>query len=145
MSVADISSHLLADWVPSLPAAVSSSFIGWPPFLLQSARLGRDDVLAPRTQAGRSERQWKSVLSWMLGVAGARHVLASEGYRWIAPLSAFYEGWVQPVDLSAWNPSFPPSAVTVKRRRGTRCRLRPDYVALRSTASKSRSRPYEWA
>jgi hypothetical protein len=40
-------------------------------------------------------------LSWMLGVAGARHILASEGYRWIAPLSAFYPDAVQAVDLSA--------------------------------------------
>jgi len=26
----------------------------------------------------------------MLGVAGTRHVLMSEGYRWIAPISAFH-------------------------------------------------------
>jgi len=143
MTTGDISSHLLADWVPSLPAAVGSSFIGWPPFLLEVANFNGNDVLALRAEAGRTERQWKSVLSWMLGVADTRHVLASEGYRWIAPLSAFYPGAVQPVDLSAWHPSFPRSAVTVDRRPGSRCRLRPDYLALRSTAQAFG--PYEWA
>jgi len=143
MTAGDISSHLLADWVPSLPAAVGSSFIGWPPFLLEVANFNGNDVLALRAEAGRTERQWKSILSWMLGVAGTRHVVASEGYRWIAPLSAFYPGAVQAVDLSVWHPSFPRSAVTVDRRPGSRCRLRPDYLALRSTAQAFG--PYEWA
>jgi hypothetical protein len=99
MTTEDISSHLLADWVPSLPAAVASSFIGWPPFLVEPILFNGHNVLSLRSEAGRSERQWKSVLSWMLGVAGARHVLATEGYRWIAPLSAFYPNAAGAVDL----------------------------------------------
>ena len=71
LTVADISSHLLADWMPALPAIVGSSFIGWPPFLLELAKFNETTVLAVRAEAGRSERQWKSVLSWMLGVAEA--------------------------------------------------------------------------
>jgi hypothetical protein len=51
MSVEDICTNLLADWVPSLPAAVSSSFIGWPPFLLEPTTLGGTDVLALRELA----------------------------------------------------------------------------------------------
>jgi hypothetical protein len=39
MTISDISGHLLADWVPSLPAAVGSSFIGWPPFLIELLNL----------------------------------------------------------------------------------------------------------
>jgi hypothetical protein len=69
---------------------VGSSFIGWPPFLLDPITIGANSVLALRAQAGRRDRQWKRVLSWMLGVAGARHVLKAEGYQWVAPLSAFY-------------------------------------------------------
>jgi len=145
MSVGDISTQLLVDWVPSLPAAVSSSFIGWPPFLLQTANLNGDSVLALRAAVGQSERQWKSVLSWMLGVASARHVLGSESYRWIAPLSAFYPGGVQPVDLSVWHPFFPRSSVTVTRSPGNRSRVRPDYLALRSTTSAQSGGTYEWA
>jgi hypothetical protein len=145
MTVGDISSHLLADWVPSLPAAIGSSFIGWPPFLFELTKHRNNDVLAIRPEVGRSERQWKSVLSWMVGVAGARHILASEGYRWIAPLSAFYPEAVQLVDLSTWNPSFPPSSVTASRPLGSRHRLRPDYLALRSTAATQTMGQYEWA
>jgi hypothetical protein len=77
----------------------------------------------------------------MLGVAGTRHVLALEAYRWIAPLSAFYPDAVQVVDLSAWHVSFPRSAVTVDRHPQSRSRLRPDYVALRSTGGG----PIQWA
>src|SRR5687768_3901868 len=91
MSTGDVSKHLLADWVPSMPVSVSSSFIGWPPYLLASVSFQKYNVLSLGAVAGRSERQWKGFLSWMLGVAGTRHVLASENYRWIAPLSAFYE------------------------------------------------------
>lgn len=145
MSVGEISSYLLADWVPSLPVAVSSSFMGWPPFLVEVVKLKGNDVLALHAAAGRSERQWKSVLSWMLGVAGARHVLKFEGYRWIAPLSAFYPGGVQTVDLSRWHSSFPRSSVIARRRPGSRSRLRPDYLALRSTASTQSGGAYEWA
>ena len=76
-----------------------------------------------------------------LGVAGARHVLALEGYRWIAPLSAFYPNAVQEVDLSAWHTSFPRSSVVADEDPTSRSRLRPDYVALRSKDDGS----YEWA
>lgn len=145
MTTSDISSHLLADGVPSLPATVGSSFIGWPPFLVEVAKFNGNDFLALREEAGRTERHWKSVLSWMLGVAGTRHVLVSEGYRWIAPLSAFYPGTVQPVDLSAWHPSFPPTAVTAERRPGSRCRLRPDYLAYARPRTHSDSMNGQWS
>ena len=111
MTVGDISSHLLADWVPSLPAAIGSSFIGWPPFLFELTKHRNNDVLAIRPEVGRSERQWKSVLSWMVGVAGARHILASEGYRWIAPLSAFY-----PEAVIAFGPTISPCGQPRRRK-----------------------------
>jgi len=82
MSTNDISAHLAADWVPSLPSAVGSAFIGWPPFLIDTVALDGAPALALREEAGRSERQWKSVLSWMLAVAGTRHFLT------LAPLCA---------------------------------------------------------
>jgi hypothetical protein len=141
MTTDDICGHLMADWVPSLPVAVGSSFVGWPPFLIEP--LEESELLALRTEAGRSERQWKGVLSWMLGVAGARHFLKEDGYRWVAPLSAFYPSAVQAVDLSAWNPAFPPSVVTASRPKNSRFRLMPDYLALRSTRRQPGT--FEWA
>jgi hypothetical protein len=78
----------------------------------------------------------------MLGVAGARHVLTSEGYRWIAPLSAFYPGAIQAVDLSTWNTSFPQSSIVATRKSGSTSRLFPDYLALRPTSSGG---SYDWA
>ena len=109
--------------------------------MIESVPINGRNVLTLRTEAGRTERQWKSVLSWMLGIAGTRHVLALETYRWIAPLSAFYPDAVQVVDLSAWHVSFPRSSVVIDRDPESRSRLRPDYVALGSPGG----RLYEWA
>lgn len=146
MSTADISAHLLADWMPWLPPSASTSFMGWPPFLIEVLTLRGNDCLALREEAARTERQWKGVLSWMLGVAGTRQtLLCTEGYRWIAPLSAFYPEAVQEVDLGKWHPSFPPSSVKATRRPGSESRLRPDYVALRPATAGQQGQSYEWA
>lgn len=76
----DVSAHLLADWAPMLPTSASASFMGWPPFLTASHFKDKIEYLILNEAAGRTERQWKIFLSWMLGVAGTRHVLAEEGY-----------------------------------------------------------------
>src|SRR5437879_585386 len=75
------------------------------------------------------------------GCGGTRHVLAAEGYRWIAPLSAFYEEAVQPVDVSGWYPSLPPGILIASKRPGSNWKLRPDYIGLRPL----KSGPPEWA
>jgi hypothetical protein len=144
MTAGDISGHLVADWLPSLPSAVGTSLIGWPPFLIEPPSQIGNDLLTLHTDASRCERQWKSVFSWMLGVAGARHVLNDEGYIWIAPVSAFYANAIHDVDLSRWHPSFPRSVVTTSRPANSGVRLLPDYLALRPTRSGS-TRAFDWA
>jgi hypothetical protein len=140
MDAGNVSNHLVADWIPSLPVNLSASFVGWPPILLEPIPFDGYDVLSVCRAAGRSERQWKSVLSWMLGVAGTRHFLARDGYRWIAPLSAFYPEAVQQVDLSAWHPMFPIGVVEATLPPDSQLRLRPDYLAIRP-----RGESLEWA
>src|SRR5690242_744893 len=110
MTAGHISGHLLADWIPSFPLALSSSFVGWPSFLIKTVDFQTKQFLTLASVARTSERQWKGVLSWMLGVAGARHVLASDGYRWIAPMSAFYPNNAQQVAIQGDFP-FPPSSI----------------------------------
>lgn len=144
MTTSDVSGQLAVDWVPSLPASVSSSFVGWPPYLIQLVNIDGSDFLALGGEAGRTERQWKGVLSWMLGVAGARHLLESEGYRWVAPLSAFYRNAAGSVDLTGWNDSFPPSSIVADRAPGSLSRLRPDYIALRPIGPEGDDH-YDWA
>jgi hypothetical protein len=136
---------LAADWLPSLPPAVAPSLIGWPSFLLESVQIEGDNVLALRDQAGHCERQWKSVVSWMLGVAGTRHFLKNEGFRWVAPVSAFLESAVQQVDLKGWAPAFPKTSVVIKPNPDANTRLMPDYVALRPIYSKGEVTSHEWA
>jgi hypothetical protein len=137
-----ISAHLQEDWIPSFPATISRAVVGWPPFLTEPVEFGGVDFLALKEVAGFSDRQWKGMVSWMLGVAGARHILKTEGYQWVAPLSAFYDNAVQKVDLSGWNPAFPRSVVSATALAGSTARLRPDYVALRSLAAPG---SYDWA
>jgi hypothetical protein len=149
MTIGSVSGDLAADWIPSLPPDLGASLIGWPHHLLKVLplewSLGGNkttrQTLILQKAAGRSERQWKGVLSWMLGVAGTRRYLHSDGYRWIAPASAFYPSNTQDVDLYNWHPSFPRTSLTVNAV--SKRRLRPDYIALRPT---SRSLPtLDWA
>lgn len=137
LTTSEVSGHLLEDWVPSLPAKVSSAFVGWPPFLTERVRVARQNYLAMHARAGRSDRQWKGVLSWMMGVAGTRHILADEGYRWIAPLSAFYDESALPVDHPSWPVSFPTSSIAAASKPTSPSRLRPDYLALRQRVDRS--------
>jgi hypothetical protein len=142
---ADISAHLVADWIPSMPATSASAFMGWPDFLIHTVPSNKRLLLALNVRAGRSERQWKGVLSWMLGVAGARHyLLRHERYRWIAPVSAFYRRNTQTVDLGKWPNRIPPSTVKTARRKGSQSNLTPDYLVLRSTVSTRQTGRYEW-
>jgi hypothetical protein len=62
MTVGHISSHLLADWLPSLPSSVSTSIIGWPPVLIEARYINGRNVLTLHERSGRTERQWKGVL-----------------------------------------------------------------------------------
>lgn len=137
MTVGEISFHLGIDWLPSLPPPFRSSIFGWPPLLVDTLAISPRgaELLCLNIQAARSERQWKSVLSWMLGIAGARHFMKQEGYRWIAPMSAFYPDSIQTVDLSNWHPSFPQSVVQAYPKPNSAVRVRPDYLAIRPTTT----------
>ena len=130
LTTTEISSHLLADWLPNLPLATGASFFGWPSqILFQSHSLGTA-YLTIHQWLGQSERQWKGVISWMLGVAGARRVLSELGYRWVAPSSAFYPESTGPIAI-AWPSNFPRANLSVAEDPSNSSRLRPDYIALK--------------
>jgi hypothetical protein len=136
LSPQDISAHLLNDWLPGVPAGQGADFMGWPNRLLSYnyGQLCLSDVVA------QTERQWKGMISWMLGVAGARIYLKDDGYRWIAPISAFFEDAVQPVNVPQWYIPFPqPNLSVVRIRKRVFC---PDYIVARSSAPQG---PVEWA
>lgn len=130
LSTADISSHLLADWLPNLPLSTGASFFGWPSQILFQSHAGGTAYLTIHRWLGQSERQWKGVISWMLGVAGARRVLSELGYRWVAPSSAFYPESIGPIAI-AWPNSFPRANLSVTEDPSSSSRLRPDYIALK--------------
>ena len=131
MSWQTVASHLLSDWLPSVPVGQAASFFGWPTRLL----LQRYGTLTLSEQVQATERQWKAMISWMLGVAGARFYLTEDRYRWIAPVSAFFEGGAQVVDVQTWNLPFPQADLIAKRRTRGIC---PDYLCARSSANGGR-------
>ncbi len=132
----EVSAHLLSDWLPGVPAGQGVAFMGWPNRLLSSkwGQLCLSDLVA------RTERQWKGMISWMLGVAGARAYLKDDNYRWIAPVSAFFENAVQPVTVPQWYLPFPEPDLTINRVKPRV--LCPDYIVARSSANGA---TIEWA
>ena len=117
--------------------------MGWPSFLLEPMILPSGTTcLTLLERTGKTERQWKGMMSWMLGVAGARHViLKHEQYRWIAPVSAFYAANKEKVELTRWPKALPPGLVETRRPPRSKVRLTPDYLVLRSTAKTG---AYDW-
>lgn len=134
---AQICRDLLADWLPTLPFSASRSVLGWPYYLITAETGVTFPYLYLERVAGWSDRQWKGVLSWMLGIAGTRGVLHNEGYVWTAPSSAFYPERRQNVASPLWHTSYPPSALQILSNPANRSRLRPDYIAARVSASGS--------
>jgi hypothetical protein len=63
LTVQEISAALVADWVPSLQAAVGSAIITWPSHLLEPLYINGTFPLALHEVLGRSERQWKGFVS----------------------------------------------------------------------------------
>jgi len=144
MTTSSISAHLRMDWLPELPDAASSLIMGWPPYLIEDLTTPNGIHLAFKADAKKTERQWKGVMSWMLGVAGARHVLEREGYRWVAPLSAFYPGQNQTVAVPAWSLSFPQSSLEATKAQNSKSRVKPDYIALRPLPASVNDQQYEF-
>jgi hypothetical protein len=69
-------------------------------------------------------------MSWMLGVAAARHILKSQKYRWIAPVRAFFPENTQKVTLGSWPTALAPGVLEAIRSAKSKTRLTPDYLAL---------------
>lgn len=131
---------LLQDWAPLSAPPPASALFGWPAYLIRPHDDGSTFYWEMHEELAGTERQWKRVIAWMLGVVGARHLLAAEGYRWIAPVSAFLANARNPIRTYNWHRAFPPGAVVTQsfprqRANGTsRPRatpLLPDYLAIR--------------
>jgi len=120
--------------------------MGWPLSLVETTTIGDNEVLSLRERAGEADRQWKGVMSWMLGIVGTRRFLAHAEYHWIAPVSAFYPEAVHAVALPPdWPPEFPRSRVKIEAVENSPVRLRPDYLAVRNADPHRGGAPYELA
>lgn len=130
LTYSDMSRYLLADWLPSLPVNISQSVFGWPQHVLcGNPSRGPNRYLSVRSIVGQSERHWKTVLSWMMGVIGTRKVMSNEGYRWIAPASAFYTNSQTEFNIRWLTRMFPQSRFRIFKSASAQSNLLPDYIA----------------
>lgn len=137
LSPNDISSFLFHDWLPSL-GVVPTSLFGWPSHILDNyVDINSKILLSLSPTCSRADKQWKGFISWMLGVAGTRAVLKREGYKWIAPVSAFTPNQNYKLDLSDWDEvNFPPSILEIDRPviKGKQTGLLPDLIAVKTNS-----------
>lgn len=134
---------ILWDCLPSLSQTNPAIRVNWPDLFLDQIKLdgGDDSFLAIHERAVDMEKQWKSVASWMMGVAGARHILdEKEGYRYVAHVSAFLPSRKQKTDVARWIKEYPPGVVTAEKLPPPGPKYMPDYLVLRPT-----NRKLEWA
>ena len=133
LTASQIAGYLMLDWLPHFPPAKGSQFVSWPKQLLTTTGRG-ERYLALHGALRGSERQWKGFLSWMIGVAATRRVLAREGYRYVAPASAFYREAATLPATGRWPKRLPPGRLVVEASASSKSRLRPDYLAVRRHA-----------
>lgn len=124
--------HIVQDWVPSLSSVSGRSLMGWPDHLVKPDIGGTHLVVGP--VLSRSDRQWKGFISWLIGIAGTRQVLASEGYSWVAPASAFYADRRIKVDTGPWPHDLPETDLKLDSDPTSGSALRPDYIAVGQTS-----------
>lgn len=144
MTIDDICKNLLMDWMPGTGTLNASAFLGWPHRLVNEYTYKKKTWLTLNEACAGIERQWKGFMSWMLGVAGARRVLAEEGYCWIAPLSAFYAEARQRVAFQTQSAPFLPGVVEAVAAPKSKSsitsksdvRERPDFLAAKLSSSK---------
>lgn len=130
LTFSEMSRYLLADWLPSLPVNISQSIFGWPQHVLcGNPSSGPNRYLSVRSIVGQSERHWKTVLSWMMGVIGTRKVMSNEGYRWIAPASAFYPNTQAEFNIRWLTRRYPQSKLRIFKSASAQSNLLPDYIA----------------
>ncbi|MBB4637479.1 hypothetical protein [Longimicrobium terrae] len=125
MTIDRMAGHLAEDWLPALSPGPSHAFVG----LLSSIIYDSGNYWTVNRALGGTDSQWKQAISWLLGVVGARETLAAEGYRWIAPVSAFAPTG-QRVPLVNWHPSFPQSRLVAAKPPQPSSKLLPDYLAI---------------
>lgn len=129
----EISKHLVQDWLPGTPLSLGTALFGWPAHITENVTKDGHQHLTLSSLLATSDRQWKGVISWMLGVAGARRVMEEEGYRWIAPLSAFYPNNRIHVAVGKSYPQIIKSQISALQRTNARSKLLPDYIAIKSS------------
>lgn len=127
-----MSNYLVEDWLPGGHPVAHTDLFGWLTGVIEERTTPEGTYWTVARRLHSTERQWKGVVSWMLGIIGARFLMADEGYRWIAPVSAFYGGAAaEPVTIGDWPTDLPPSSLVADGNPSVDAELRPDYLAIR--------------
>lgn len=129
VSLTRLATHVVTDWIPGIPPAMSSGFAN-----VLATMLVQDTGSPPHWSAAQAvsgfERQWRMTTSWIMGVAFCREVVASLGYPFWAPVSAFVSGSGK-TSLGYWDGRLPRSRCMIRRPKPPTSNLYPDYVVAR--------------
>ncbi len=132
VSAEDLAGYLGTEWIPGTPRSFIDSLTEIIGTILTRVKLnGSVDSWCVNADVADTDRQWRGVTSWIIGVAFARDVMESEGYSWWSPVSGF-SGTVSTgkTKTGRWMPWIPRSLYSVEKL-GTKSNLLPDYTACR--------------
>jgi hypothetical protein len=126
----ELATNIITDWMPGAPNSLSRGFVDLLDNVVASHFIDGNHYWTLQPTAAHFEKQWKQVISWILGVAFCKKVVDIEGYTWIAPLSAFSSQ--NTYLLSRWAPIIPFVNSTIKPDPSISATLMPDYVLARA-------------
>lgn len=130
----EVLGYLFDDWIPWMTPLHSLGLFRWMRQFMRPRTLDNRQHWVLDANLRTAERNWKRVFSNSLGIVGTRHFLAQDGYRWIAPVSAFFGPHPRrvPVSLGPWPvAAYAPGRLVTIRPPNSRGQLTPDYLAIR--------------
>lgn len=128
----EIASYIATEWFPNVPYSVINGFAEVIGNVLMPIRKGSSTFWHVNPDLAITDRQWKGMTSWIVGVAFTRFVIESEGYPWWSPVSAFKGDRSRGLTTTGnWLPSIP--------RTNFRASPKPKVVTVRAWNSTSSS------
>ncbi|RIK33488.1 MAG: hypothetical protein DCC55_34855 [Chloroflexi bacterium] len=128
----ELAKYIATDWMPGLPITIMNGFADVLRGVLETEEIQHHDYWCVNQDLASTDRQWKGMTSWILGVAFARFTVESEGYPWWSPVSAFKgDNSTGHTTTGNWIVSNPRSLFYVTRKPSWPSNLCPDYVLCR--------------
>jgi hypothetical protein len=131
VSLGRLATHIATDWVPSSPTSVATGLTALLDEVLESQPLTGTDCWLTRKSVVAFERQWRSVTSYMMGLAFCVETFLKMGYTWWAPVSFWKHNQAGDMPFLWWSPLFDALHCNIRQDTNNPSRLMPDFVLAR--------------